>query len=248
MSVIYVYDSTLEGLLTAVFQAFASKEDPQAILPEQALQHSLLDSYVSILSDDALASRVMRGIQKTLGRTTWQQIKKVFLSDAPDKATAILRYLRYRFKHGRADALAEPAVARFQELLRQVDNECEKARQFVRFSELEGGLYYARFEPRANVIPAVLSGFAARFNVQPFVIYDPRHDIAGVYDLKRWWLVRPSAELQLPARTAREEDYAELWRTFFRKVAIEQRRNPTCQRAHMPKRFWGNLTEMQPVR
>jgi hypothetical protein len=147
----------------------------------------------------------------------------------------------------RSGAVAHPAVARFEAILNYVANECEKARQFVRFAELEGGLYFSVFKPRANVIPLVMGHFAARFNVQPFIIHDPVHDIAGVYDLRRWWLVQASEALKLPPQTARETQCQDLWRTFFKSVAIEQRANPTCQRNFMPKRFWGELTEMNGV-
>ncbi|MDR1016040.1 MAG: TIGR03915 family putative DNA repair protein [Coriobacteriales bacterium] len=142
--------------------------------------------------------------------------------------------------------IAAPVVARYLSLLRQVNNEVEKARQFIRFSELEGGLYYARFEPKANVVPLVLPYFVARLNIQAFIIYDPRHDLAGLYDRHHWYLTPAKQAIGLPAQTLGEKQCAKLWRTFFKSVTIKQRLNPRCQANFMPLRFWKDLTELQP--
>ena len=36
-----------------------------------------------------------------------------------------------------------------------------------------------------------------------------------------------------------------LWRKFYNTIAIESRYNPKCRMTHMPKRFWGDMTEFQ---
>ncbi|MDR0350126.1 MAG: TIGR03915 family putative DNA repair protein [Coriobacteriales bacterium] len=117
--------------------------------------------------------------------------------------------------------------------------------QFVRFAQLEGGVYFSRIEPKASVVPLIMGHFAARFNIQPFMIYDARHGMSGVFDTERWWIV-DARDMRLPSLDVAEEEFQSLWQTFYDTIAIAERRNPRCQRGFMPKRFWGNLCEQVP--
>jgi probable DNA metabolism protein len=39
--------------------------------------------------------------------------------------------------------------------------------------------------------------------------------------------------------------YRTLWRKFYDPIAIEGRYNPRLRMTHMPKRYWGTMTEFQ---
>ncbi|HBT95830.1 MAG TPA: hypothetical protein DEB24_07020 [Coriobacteriia bacterium] len=95
-------------------------------------------------------------------------------------------------------------------------------------------------------MPLIMDHFAARFNVQPFIAYDRVHGMAGVFDTEKWWMVDAN-EIQLPGNSQLEDDFRSLWQTFYDTIAIEERRNPACQRNFMPKRFWGNMCEHIPA-
>jgi probable DNA metabolism protein len=244
---VYLYDGTLEGMLTAVFEAFRRREEPLNIAREENLQQSLLCSYIPILTDIALAERVRNGISNTLGERGYDNVKRVFLSDDDDKGGVIVRYLLYTMRKGRKTCahLAHPAVNAFEDVLGQVSKEAHYMLQFVRFAQLENGVYFSRIEPRASVVPLIMGHFAARFNIQPFMIHDSRHGLVGVFDTEKWWLV-DAQSIQVPTQTRVEDDFQALWQTFYDTIAIEERRNPTCQRNFMPKRFWGTMCEQIP--
>jgi probable DNA metabolism protein len=247
IQLVYLYDGTLEGMLTAVFEAFRRKEEPLNIAQEQHLQQSLFCSAVPILTDVAKAERVQVGVVNTLGARAWENIKQVFLSDDEGKGGVIVRYLLYtmRKKRGACAHLANPAVNAFESLLGQVSKEAHYMLQFIRFAQLQNGVYFARIEPKASVVPLIMGHFAARFNVQPFMIYDACHGLSGVFDTERWWLV-DARDIQVPSQTESEDNFQSLWQTFYDTIAIEERRNPGCQRNFMPKRFWGNMCEQIP--
>lgn len=147
------------------------------------------------------------------------------------------------------DDVANPAIKPVHKLSMFVNRECEHMRQFLRFQELEGGLFYARCNPKANVVPLIMDHFAERFNVQPFIIYDENHHIAGISEGGNWQLVNtrdwPDHELRLPPTTASEATMAEAWRRFYRALAVDCRYNPELRRCFMPKRLWKNITEVQ---
>ena len=116
--------------------------------------------------------------------------------------------------------------------------------QFIRFADIGGGLYYAHITPQANVVPLIMGHFSKRFNIQPFIIHDPRHCLSGVFDTKKWWLVEGVPQgISLP--TAIEDRYQELWQRFYKTIAIPERKNLVVQRGFMPKRFWGDMCEQR---
>lgn len=143
--------------------------------------------------------------------------------------------------------LSHPAVQPVFKLARTVFVEQEHLLQFTRFEHLEGGLWFARCNPKANALPLVMDHFAGRFNTQPFLIYDEAHHLAGVYEGRGWSLVRTEGlpEPTLPDRAADEATMQHAWRRFYHAVSVESRYNPELRQRLMPKRFWRNLTEMQ---
>lgn len=147
------------------------------------------------------------------------------------------------------DDVTNPAVKPVHKLSVAVNRECEHMRQFIRFQELEGGLFYARCNPKANVVPLIMDHFAERFNVQPFIIYDENHAIAGISEGGDWQLVNtrdwPDHELKLPPATATEAVMADAWRRFYRALSVNCRYNPELRRQLMPKRLWKNITEVK---
>ncbi len=42
-----------------------------------------------------------------------------------------------------------------------------------------------------------------------------------------------------------EAAFRALWRRFYDTIAIKERENPRCRMSHMPKRYWGVMTEFQ---
>lgn len=152
-------------------------------------------------------------------------------------------------QRGRAlSDITHPAVAPLHRIERSVSQECEHMRQFIRFEHLQGDgvdVWFARCNPKSSVVPLVMGHFVERFNVQPFIIYDENHGLAGVYEGARWYLVRTEGLPDLPARAGEERLMQTAWRRFYRAVAVESRYNPELRQRFMPKRFWKNLTEMQ---
>lgn len=254
--VAYVYDGTLEGLLCAIFEAYAAKEHPIDVVCEGILQPRLSQRVHRVRTDAAIAERVRRGVLRNCGETTFFTVMRAAAASDIDAGTAVYRFVRYALDEhrGRARALsniAHPAVARLFELDRAVSGECEKMRQFARFEHLKGEgaqVWFAKVNPKHAVVPLVLGHFVERFNVQPFIMYDEVHGMAGVWDGQRRYLVRTedgSLPGALPGRSADEAVMQDAWRTFYRSVSIDARYNPELRRSFMPMRLWMNITEMQ---
>ena len=63
---------------------------------------------------------------------------------------------------------------------------------------------------------------------------------------RKWLLAELSSdEMERLQREGTEENWAKLWKTFFTAIAIEERKNPNCQRNNLPLRFRDLMTEFQ---
>ncbi|MCL2545115.1 MAG: TIGR03915 family putative DNA repair protein [Clostridia bacterium] len=245
--VCYRYDGSLDGLLCCVFEAYRRKEEPLSIVAGGAVQLALDARVRDIASDPERASRVQQGILRHIGPEAFARVQQAALSADPSAARVALAYVRLGFAVGpRIDQrLADPAVHAMNKLLRQVGWEAHRYIQFLRFAELEGGVYFAEMEPEHDVLVLVMPHFADRFGQQPFIIHDRTRRLAGVWDMRGWTLLS-SETMNLPPFTADEARYQALWRTFYNSIAIKQRVNPNLRRQFMPKKFWRYITEMQP--
>lgn len=248
MNTAYVYDGSLEGLLSAVFESYRRRKLPADIAPEGLFQPRLGQQVVAVRTDAALARRVRAGIVSACGVRAFDAVVAVSLSDDPAKGRTVLDFVRYAMKRGpRAlDDAAHESVAAFRALDRAVCNERHRWQQFMRFGQVEGGVYFARCNPSANVVPLLMGWFAARFNTQPFVVYDEVHRIAGVSRDGSWALVA-TEDIDVPSETLEERAMKRAWKTFYDAVAVEARYNPDLRRQFMPKRLWRNVAEMREV-
>jgi len=244
-TVVYFHDGTLEGFFSAVFDAYTNPQKPDIITTPEGFQCCFDQVSVYIETENHKCERVYRGIHKHMGHDGYYKVKMVFLSPSPDKDTILYKYLQYGFKVGRKilNDLAHPDVTPVEHLLRETQMEAHRMRMFARFARLDNGVYFSRINPKCNVLPLVMDHFAQRFNVQPFIIYDEVHHLAGIYDMKRWYL-QYVEQMDIPACATDDLRYQRLWKKFYDAVAIEERKNHNLRRNFMPLRFWRNLTEM----
>jgi len=250
-NVAYLHDGSLEGFLSCVFEAYVKHELPEDIVDETRFEPRLDQSSFFVQTDYDRALRVRRGIEREAGRRAFGAVVRALANDDPHAGAVVFRFIRYVMdaRSGRnkrrivLNDLANPIVGDLVTLERHVINEEEKMRQFIRFSHLQNGVWFARCNPNANVVPLIMQNFVNRFNIQPFMIYDENHHIAGVYDGNDWNLVRDEV-VNIPSRTADDAYVETLWQHFYDSLSIDARYNPELRCHFMPVRFWRNLPEV----
>lgn len=244
MSLVYVYDGSFDGLMTAVFEAYARRERPDAVAEEEGLQVTFGQEVAYIDTDEAKARRVEAGVTKKICPEAHEKVWKAFLSSDRDKGTAIYRYVRRGLQVGRmvVSDLAHPDVLDIDRICRLVGREQHLLTEFLRFSRMENGVFYAKITPEHYVVPMMMPHFVDRYCVQPFLIHDATHGLCGVYDMKSWYMVE-AGEITLPEESWDELYFKRLWKHFYETIAIRERINPRCRRNHMPKKYWQNMTE-----
>lgn len=244
---ILLYDGSFEGLLTAVFDSYSYSPPPQSLDTADIYQPRLGCRYQESHADPQKTARVITGIRRRMGSLGYRKVWQAFLHDGGDKATVIYRYIRLGMREGECvhHMLTHPIVMALDKLVALTGREAGFLTEFIRFSELEGHLYYAEITPEHYTLPLIMPHFAARMNTQPFLIHDKTHGVAGVYDRHNWYLVS-TENMTVPELSTNEIAYRRLWKTFYDTIAIKERINPNLRRQLMPKKYWKNMTEMQP--
>lgn len=240
----YVYDGSFEGILTAVFEAYYRKEDPDAILAEKGLQQDFTTSYTFITTDPVKSDRVYASIRRNISEDALKNIYHILLSEEADAGTLIYRYLKLGWKMGgRVDLhLSDNTVFRVMDINRRLEHEVHRLLGFVRFRQVEGGIFYSSISPDNNVVELLAPHFEERLSDQKWIIHDVRREVAALYNSKNWIVSEFSAD-DIPCSTEDEKRFAGLWKEFFNALEIPSRKNPKLQRRLMPRRYWDHLTE-----
>ena len=240
---IFTYDGSFEGFLSAVFDAFAMKALPAEVLAFDDMEPTLLKVH-PVETDFEHAKRVLNGIEKKLGGSVLNMVEKAFLFDGEGKENAILRFIWKAFKEGRStgNKIGDEDVNRVFKMCVAVNNEAEHLRQFTRFSDSNGALI-AVIHPKHFILPLIKSFFCNRIKNEHFMIFDAEHG-AALFHTPQKTAIIPVESLEIPADTE-DRFYSELWKSYYRHIAIGGRYNPRCRMTHMPKRFWQYLPEVQ---
>lgn len=240
----YVYDGSFEGLLTAIFDAYYRRESPDSITPEQGLQQDLLAHYTRIVTDPVKSDRVYESIWSKISQEALKNVYYAYLSGDPEAGTIIYRYLRLGWKMGsNVDLnLADDTVFKMMDINRKVGFEVHRLMGFIRFRQVEGGIYYSSVSPDYNVVELLAPHFAERLADQKWIIHDVKREFAVLYNAGKWIMSEFTAE-DIPDDTSDEKQYKTLWKEFFNTLAISSRINPKLQRQLMPRRYWEHLPE-----
>jgi probable DNA metabolism protein len=252
---IFIYDSTFEGLLTCIFEGYSLKNFPDGIEPEGKNPKRLFADLKKIDSDAVKASRVWKGIQKKLSAKNRQLLYYAFLSEEEGIEMKILRFARRLFSEEKniETDLGDMDVLEVVQNARKVKKEAHRILQFVRFQQTKDGLYFCGIDPLYDILPLVVGHFKKRFADQQWLLYDLKRNYGAFYNKKTVEEVElTSSEInrntgQVNKNVLNEGDafYQTLWKSYFENISIKERKNLRLQRQHMPRRFWKYLTEKQ---
>jgi probable DNA metabolism protein len=154
-------------------------------------------------------------------------------------------------KENVANDLSVDEVLKFTQLERKVLREVQRLYMFLRFEQAADGTWFAPVAPKYDILPMTLNHFKSRFADQAWLIYDTGRKYGFFYNKKLVEEVsveQPVFDLKtgnLPAeaQSAVEQQWQDLWRSYFKNIAIKERTNPRLQKQFMPVRFWKYLTE-----
>jgi probable DNA metabolism protein len=252
--IIFRYDHTFEGLLTAVFDAYNRRSFPQILLGEGDPGPLFVTGEHRVITDSAKADRVWTALRKKLSHNVCNMLMFAWLTEEEGVDMTLVRYVKRVFDEPAAPAtdFADPDILRVKQLALKVSRERERLVQFTRFQKGGDNTYFAPVKPLYNVLPLAVAYFKDRFRDQRWLVYDVKRHYGFYYDLETAAEVTMEDDTHLldgrlnEALLAEDERlFQDLWRAYFRATTIRERINPRLQRGHMPRRFWALLTEIQ---
>lgn len=253
--VIFFYDKTFEGLLTAVFEAYSRRTFPDRLLAEGEVLPLFYDEVFTVVSDPAKSDRVWKALQKKLSSVSLTGLTLVWLSELPDSDGLLFRYIRKVIDspHRIETNFGDPDVLEMSKIWKKVGNERGHVVQFLRFQKTADGIFFAALAPIYNVLPLTVSHLKDRFSDQRWLLYDLKRAYGYYYDLKEVAEIRfeqkeahlISGWLNEDLMDKDEKLFQSLWKTYFHAIAIKERINPKLHRQMMPARFWKYMTEKQ---
>ena len=248
----------MDGLLTAVFDAFSLKEQPEQLLAKGDALPLFCDHTYSVTTDDEKARRVWTGLEKQLSHEAVRLISVSWLSELSELSTPLFQYVCKVFRQGDISKnFADSDVLTVTNIARRVLHEQLRMKQFIRFQKAKDGTYLAVVSPDHNVLPIIIDHFQDRFNDQPWLIYDAKRHYGCYYEgADKPIRVTFEDETTVPFNLADgklsddvlssdDQLMQELWRTYFKAICIRERMNPRKQLKEMPRRYWKYMTEKQ---
>ena len=246
----------MDGLLTAVFDAFALKDQPEQLLAEGDPLPLFCEHIYNVCADGEKARRVWVGLEKRVSKEAMRLIAVSWLSEQRELNQPLFRYICKVFQQGDiARNFADPDVLAVTNTARRVLHEQLRMKQFIRFQKAKDGTYLGVVSPDHNVLPLITDHFQDRFNDQPWLIYDAKRHYGYYYDGSGAPIritFENEAAVPFDLGNGRLNDdvissddrlLQDLWRTYFKAICIRERMNPRKQLNDMPRRYWKYMTE-----
>lgn len=251
--ILFIFDGTFEGLLTSLFDAYFRRQFPDILVREGEALPLFYDDIHNVATDSEKSERVWRSLGKKLSTAALSAVATSFLCEIKEYDTVLFRYLKKAVDSPVSieSDFGDPDVVEVTRMVRRVRFEASRLRQFVRFQKATDGTYFGIVEPLYNVLAIAVNHFVDRFSTMRFLLYDKRRGFGYYYDGHEPTLVTLPEELPHIATGQLADDmmdpeeklYQDMWRTYFKAIAIKERANPRKQRQDMPVRFWKYLTE-----
>lgn len=248
---IFLYDGTFEGFLSAVFDAVLIKDEVE-IVKKPGWQPKFFAETAEVETSAEKAERVASKILKICGSRGFSAIVHIFLSEVENCETYDFYLIKLLLKHGVGafSCFQDEKIAKAMLIRKKVARELDKMLGLIRFSELPSGIFYAPCEPEFNLLPLLVPHFSGRLSGAKWIIHDLGRGTAVYHADGKTENVEFIDEMtshldmgSILGKSENEDGFAKMWQNYFKIIAIESRTNPELQRKCMPQRYWKHLTE-----
>ena len=233
-----------EAFLTAILETWVHKAPEWEIVPESGDWFGPEGPRKLIHADASAARRMAEGVVTHSGEEAWRTLTEAFRHADRGNEALLAEFIRLCVRLGPRvlEHLAHPGVRDTVRRARAVRSEAHRFLGLVRFQEVAGGGWYARFEPDHDVLGLLVGHFHQRMEGLNWMLHDQGRQKAWVC---RGGVGQGVSGVNVPFVPTGEVEPAaqELWRLYFKTIAIPGRTNLALQRSKMPLKTWKNLVE-----
>ena len=256
---IYLCEDSMEGIFTGIYDAWDSRYGHENIRiqvvskEDNAYNVELFSEYITVVTDNEKAFKVANSIRNKISEIAFSMVCHGAWSCEMDKGDVIYRFLILGFAMGNkvVNHLGNESVMKLYEMNRYVANEAHNFLGFLRFIESEDQVLMAKIKPKNDILRLLAPHFADRLSTEKFVIIDEKRKAAVVHESGGEWSYIKSDTIdfgRFDQYSKKEEEFMNLWKTFFDGIAIKERENLKLQRNHVPKRYRSNMTEFVTIK
>ena len=161
---VYIFDRTLDGLLSAVFDAYFRRQQPEMLVGEGDQLPLFSEEVYHVTTAEEKARRVWAGLEKRLKAEALKLIAVSWLSEEKDLPTPLFHYIYkvFQSKGGGGYDFTDADVLHVTNTARRVMHEQLRMKQFVRFQKAKDGTYLGVVKPDHDVLPLVIRRREAR--------------------------------------------------------------------------------------
>ncbi len=241
---ILVYDGTFEGFLSLVYEVYYKKLKPIKIyrtLPNEMI----FDDIIKIDTTKEEYEKVLNALKIKFPNEMIEKILNIFMCDSKDFELALLEYIIIGFKESKQlFNINNSCVFYLNSLEKELFRNVHKMTGFIRFEELEDKTLYAKIESKFNVVYFLGKHFLKRFNNQNFIIHDINRKLAFV-KIENDFSIQEVAYFDEPIYSSNEEKFQKLWKSFFKGVTINERKNLKLQTQMVPLLYRTYMSEFK---
>ncbi|MBR1413625.1 MAG: TIGR03915 family putative DNA repair protein [Bacilli bacterium] len=242
MNKTYLYNGSFNSLISLVGDLIYLKITPSDIKSDKEYKINLLDEPVQLNLEKKI------NLFDYLSYNVIHIVYYCYLSSVDNKELIIYYFIKnaLKYKSKIFNHRDLNCVNKILKIAHNVGNEAHKLKGFLRFKQMKNNFYYAEYESTNNVIEILANHFKKRLNKDYWIIKDVKRNNYALYDLKKIMYLTEDEIIKLNLDKNSEEDIVEdLWKTFFKTVAIKERKNLKCQMNFMPKKYWNYIIEME---
>ena len=250
----YIFDGSLPGLLTAVFEWFERKPGTVSLKSIETFQPEAFSESFTVVTNSDKADRVWKGLQGKLKKDWLRKFYCTYLSEIPEAFEHLFQFTIYVFQSekGAENNYGNAHVIALAKYAKSVEREKHRMEAFIRFQHTADGIFYTGVDPDFNVLPLISNHFKNRYADQQWIIYDLKRKYGLHYNLFTVEEITIDFAVGVNNKNPeaillneKEELYSVLWKDYFKSANIVARKNTKLHIRHVPKRYWKYLTEKQ---
>lgn len=241
---IFIYNDTFTSLLNLVKILMKKRIIPFNIKSTN-YSPNLLDKIINIeVTDD---ESIIKEIIDKVGNKIFNTIYYIFLSNDENKEIIIYYFLAHSLKYKNKIFYMRnlKSVNKALQISKYVSHECHKFKGFLRFKELENKILYAEIAPESDITFLLSKHFKERLKNEYWIIKDTKRGIISLYDKNNFYITDDKNFTLLTTKlSSKELTIEDMWKSFYKTIGIEERKNDRCRMNFMPKKYWKYIIEM----